>query len=93
MAFPHIVRLRMLSGVLLGLAGTAAAAPPADAGRYILTPKPGPSPKMNGPAVYGARPGRPFLYRIPVTGDRPMRFGAQGLPAPEPRRGRLANTP
>jgi alpha-galactosidase len=81
MAFPHIVRLRMLSGVLLGLAGTAAAAPPADAGRYILTPKPGPSPKMNGPAVYGARPGRPFLYRIPVTGDRPMRFGAQGLPA------------
>lgn len=49
--------------------------------RYLLTPKPGPAPKINGPAVYGARPARPFLYRIPCTGTRPMRFSAKGLPA------------
>ncbi len=47
---------------------------------YILTPKPGPSPKINGPLVFGARPGNPFIYRIPATGNRPMQFGAEQLP-------------
>ena len=47
----------------------------------ILTPKPGPGPRINGPAVYGARPGNPFLYRVPCTGARPMLFSAEGLPA------------
>jgi len=46
----------------------------------ILTPQPGPAPRLNGPKVYGARPGNPFLYRIPATGQRPMRFEAD-LPA------------
>jgi alpha-galactosidase len=47
---------------------------------YLLTPKPGPAPRLNGPAVYGARPGHPFLYRIPAQGERPMKFSARGLP-------------
>lgn len=47
---------------------------------YILTPKSGPAPRINGPAVYGARSGHPFLYRIPCTGRRPVRFSAAGLP-------------
>lgn len=46
----------------------------------ILTPKPGPAPRINGPKVYGCRPGNPFLYRIPTTGERPIRFEALGLP-------------
>jgi alpha-galactosidase len=46
----------------------------------ILTPKPGPEPKINGPRLYGARPGNPFLYRIPVTGMRPMTFEVKALP-------------
>ena len=46
----------------------------------LLTPKPGPAPHINGPTVYGARPGHPFLYRIPCTGERPIRFSAKGLP-------------
>src|ERR1019366_9834160 len=50
------------------------------AARPILTPRPGPAPRINGPKVYGARPGRPFLYRIPCTGLRPIRFSAEGLP-------------
>jgi len=53
--------------------------PPAEE-RVILTPKPGPQPRINGPKVYGARPGRPFLYRIPCTGTRPIRFAAVNLP-------------
>jgi alpha-galactosidase len=46
----------------------------------ILTPKPGPAPRINGPTVYGCRPGNPFLYRIPTQGDRPMTFSVNGLP-------------
>ena len=47
----------------------------------ILTPKPGPAPRLNGPRVHGCRPGNPFLFRIPTTGERPMQFSAQGLPS------------
>jgi alpha-galactosidase len=47
----------------------------------ILTPKPSALPRINGPRVYGARPGRPFLYRIPCTGERPIAFTASGLPS------------
>ncbi len=46
----------------------------------ILTPGPGPAPRINGPLVYGCRPGNPFLYRIPTQGQWPMRFSAQDLP-------------
>jgi len=49
--------------------------------KFILTPKPSPKPSINGPRVYGARPGHPFLYRIPATGNRPMKFQALNLPA------------
>ncbi len=48
--------------------------------KVILTPKPGPEPRINGPKVYGCRPGRPFIYRIPCTGERPIRFAARNLP-------------
>ena len=46
-----------------------------------LTPPPGAAPRINGPAIYGCRPGHPFLYRIPCTGQRPIRFTAHNLPA------------
>jgi hypothetical protein len=48
---------------------------------YILTPKPGDEPRINGAAVTGVRPGRPFLYYIPVTGLRPVKYEVTGLPA------------
>ncbi|MDB6056995.1 MAG: Alpha-galactosidase [Verrucomicrobiales bacterium] len=46
----------------------------------ILTPKPQPAPRVNGPTIYGARPGHPFLYRIPAQGERPMKFSVKNLP-------------
>lgn len=46
----------------------------------ILTPPERPEPKINGPAVFGVRPGHPILYTLPVTGERPMTFSATGLP-------------
>ena len=48
--------------------------------RFILTPSPPLSPRINGPEIYGVRPGSPFLYRIPCTGERPIKFSEKGLP-------------
>lgn len=45
-----------------------------------LTPKPTSTPHINGPAVFGVRPGSPLVYQIPVTGDRPIKFEIEGLP-------------
>ena len=47
----------------------------------ILTPPPTEEPHLNGPKIYGVRPGSPFLYRIPATGERPMQFSATNLPS------------
>ena len=64
------------------LAFTAGAGEPAGEGDPpILTPAPPHEPRINGPSVFGVRPGSPFLYTIPVSGDRPMQFAAEGLPA------------
>jgi len=38
-------------------------------------------PAIHGPRITGATPGRPFLFRIPATGDAPLRYQAVGLPA------------
>ncbi|MGA2279544.1 MAG: putative Ig domain-containing protein [Verrucomicrobiota bacterium] len=47
---------------------------------YILTPPAPTPPRINGPNIFGVRPGSPFLYTIPATGDRPMTFLATNLP-------------
>jgi alpha-galactosidase len=46
-----------------------------------LTPPAPATPRINGPKVYGVRPGSPFLYRIPCTGERPITFSAKQLPS------------
>lgn len=40
-----------------------------------------PEPRIHHPRIVGATPGRPFLFRIPTTGERPLKFSAAGLPA------------
>lgn len=35
---------------------------------------------IHGPRVTGATPGRPFLFRVPATGEAPLSFAAAGLP-------------
>lgn len=47
---------------------------------YILTPAVQAKPRINGPDVFGERPGNPFLYRIPATGQKPLIYKASGLP-------------
>lgn len=46
----------------------------------IRTPPAPPTPRINGPGIFGVRPDHPFLYHIPATGDRPMQFSAANLP-------------
>jgi len=48
---------------------------------YLLTPKPPAAPRINGAKVFGVRPGRPFLFTVAATGERPLTFRADGLPA------------
>lgn len=47
----------------------------------ILTPKPGPEPRINGAKIFGVRPGSPFMFKIPCTGVRPMKYEIQNLPS------------
>jgi alpha-galactosidase len=47
---------------------------------YILTPAAPATPRINGANIFGVRPGSPFLFAIPATGERPMTFSAQNLP-------------
>ena len=46
----------------------------------ILTPAEKPEPQFNGADIWGVRPGHPVIFRIPVSGVRPMKFTATGLP-------------
>jgi alpha-galactosidase len=54
---------------------------PNDGKKYILTPPPPKTPQINSAKVFGARPGHPFLYTVAATGERPMQFAAENLPA------------
>ena len=66
--------------VFLMASGHPVSIPVPDEEPVMLTPPPGPAPRINGPTVHGCRPGHPFLYRIPTTGERPIRFAAEALP-------------
>ena len=62
--------------------GTAPVASPIEPETaVILTPKPAAEPRINGARIVGVRPTHPFLYIIAATGERPMTFTAEGLPA------------
>ncbi len=59
---------------------TAAAGNVTIANADIRTPPIPHTPRINGPNIFGVRPGHPFLYHIPASGDRPMEFSADNLP-------------
>lgn len=48
--------------------------------KYILTPEPGPAPRINGARAFGVRPDHPILFRVTATGSKPMTFKAKHLP-------------
>ena len=79
---PNIEGYKVMEEVLLKTLGMTEVQSPeaATSSMPILTPQAPKTPKVNGPKVFGVRPGSPFLYRIPATGERPMNFEAEGLP-------------
>jgi alpha-galactosidase len=54
--------------------------PPLETPAIIAPPSSSSPPAIHGPRVTGASPGRPFLFRVPATGEAPLRFHARGLP-------------
>jgi alpha-galactosidase len=72
--------LFILVPVLVQAQTPTASAPPPDTSSFIRTPPAPKTPRINGPHIYGERPGHPFLYHLPVTGDRPINYSAEGLP-------------
>ena len=49
--------------------------------KYILTPAAPLTPRFNTTGLFGVRPGSPVIFRFGVSGEKPMRFTAEGLPA------------
>jgi alpha-galactosidase len=47
---------------------------------FILTPKPGPKPRINGAKVFGVRPGSPILFKIPAIGKKPLKYSILNCP-------------
>lgn len=47
---------------------------------YILTPPEPKTPRINAPYIHGARPGNPFLFNLPISGERPLNITAKNLP-------------
>jgi alpha-galactosidase len=39
-----------------------------------------PEPAIHAPRITGGTPGRPFLFRIPASGAKPLRYAAKNLP-------------
>ena len=73
----HLNLPRLLLGLTMATIPSLSRAEPAD----IRTPDPAATPRINGPTVFGVRPGAPFLYTIPATGERPVTFAVDGLPS------------
>lgn len=46
----------------------------------ILTPPVPAVPRINGADRWGVRPGHPIIYRLPVSGERPLKMSARELP-------------
>ena len=75
------VRFPYFLAVLLSVTPLTAWAADPTPDPAIRTPPAPATPRINGPRIYGARPGHPFFYHLPVTGERPITYAAKGLPA------------
>lgn len=83
-SIPRFLGLLPLFGLATLLAegtNTPATDAPVAAQAEILTPKPPGTPRITGPKVFGVRPGNPFLFKLTATGEKPMTFSAEHLPA------------
>ena len=81
--------------ILCATVGNAQCPAAAKEEAVILTPPPPATPRINGAKIFGVRPGHPFLFTIPATGQRPMEFAVDDLPAGlkvDPQSGQIAGS-
>lgn len=48
--------------------------------KYILTPAAPATPRYNGALVYGVRPESPVIFKMAVSGKRPLKYSVANLP-------------
>ena len=63
--------------------------------KIILTPAPSENVRINGTRIFGVRPGSPLLFKIPVTGRKPIKYEVLNLPeglACDPETGMITGT-
>lgn len=75
-----VLGLAVVAGSLIGVSDAYCVVEAPDMDGYILTPPVSKRPRVNGPSIFGARSGAPFLYAIPASGLRPMTFSVENLP-------------
>ena len=78
----HMLKIQKIGffvSLLFWSSFTPAAGVP-DFSAAILTPAAPAALRINGPDIFGVRPGSPVLYTIPATGDRPLEFSVENLP-------------
>lgn len=46
----------------------------------VLTPPVADAPRINGSDIWGVRPGHPIIFRVPVSGARPLKYSVSPLP-------------
>ena len=51
-----------------------------DESKIILTPAPSANVRINGAKIFGVRPGSPFLFKIPATGKKPLKYEVLNIP-------------
>jgi alpha-galactosidase len=78
--WPYNNPVDLVDAVITARAKPAAVAPPQPAVPEVATGH-GPAPVIHPPRVVGGSVGKPFLFRIPATGEGPLRFAAANLPA------------
>jgi alpha-galactosidase len=64
-----------------GKQGSIRVAPPVVEAAPAIAPSRSSAPMINYPRITGGTPGRPFMFRIPASGDGPLSFTAKNLPA------------
>src|SRR5580698_9004406 len=80
MKIKDVLAIKILSAIALG-AVLIPLSTRADDSPEIRTPAAPHTPRINGASIFGVRPEHPFFYHLPTTGDRPMEFSADNLPA------------
>jgi alpha-galactosidase len=53
---------------------------PLQEAKIILTPSPSQKVRINGTKIFGVRPASPFLFKIPATGKKPLKYVVLNIP-------------